>query len=200
MAELGLGYDVARELNPGLIMASTCLMGQTGPAAKLAGYGYHAASVCGFYEVTGWDDRPPGGPFNAYTDTIAPRFLATLIAALDHRRRTGEGQYIDHSQMESALHFLGPELLEAQVTGRTPAGPATSHPALRRTTPIRVSARTSGARSRSRPTRSGGAAPVLGDPAWAAGPRSTRRPAAARTRFDRSPSWPRSPPATRRAR
>jgi crotonobetainyl-CoA:carnitine CoA-transferase CaiB-like acyl-CoA transferase len=119
MAELGLGYDVARELNPGLIMASTCLMGQTGPAAKLAGYGYHAASVCGFYEVTGWDDRAPGGPFNAYTDTIAPRFLATvLIAALDHRRRTGEGQYIDHSQMESSLHFLGPELLEAQVTGK----------------------------------------------------------------------------------
>jgi crotonobetainyl-CoA:carnitine CoA-transferase CaiB-like acyl-CoA transferase len=119
MAELGLGYDVARELNPGLIMASTCLMGQTGPAANLAGYGYHAASVCGFYEVTGWEDRAPGGPFNAYTDTIAPRFLATvLMAALDHRRRTGEGQYIDHSQMESSLHFLGPELLEAQVTGK----------------------------------------------------------------------------------
>ncbi len=119
MAELGLGYDVARELNPSLIMASTCLMGQTGPAARLAGYGYHAASVCGFYEVTGWDDRAPGGPFNAYTDTIAPRFLATvLMAALDYRRRTGEGQYIDQAQMESSLHFLGPELLEAQVTGK----------------------------------------------------------------------------------
>jgi crotonobetainyl-CoA:carnitine CoA-transferase CaiB-like acyl-CoA transferase len=119
MAELGLGYEVARELNPGLIMASTCLMGQTGPAAKLAGYGYHAASVCGFYEVTGWDDRAPGGPFNAYTDTIAPRFLATaLVAALDHRRRTGEGQYIDGAQMESSLHLLGPELLEAQITGK----------------------------------------------------------------------------------
>jgi crotonobetainyl-CoA:carnitine CoA-transferase CaiB-like acyl-CoA transferase len=119
MAELGLGYDVARELNPGLIMASTCLMGQTGPAAPLAGYGYHAASVSGFYEVTGWDDRAPGGPFNAYTDTIAPRFLAAVLAAaLDHRRRTGEGQYIDGAQMEAALHFLGPELLEAQVTGK----------------------------------------------------------------------------------
>jgi benzylsuccinate CoA-transferase BbsF subunit len=119
MAELGLGYDVASKLNPGLIMASTCLMGQTGPAARLAGYGYHAASVCGFYEVTGWDDRAPGGPFNAYTDTIAPRFLATaLIAALDHRRRTGQGQYIDQAQMESSLHFLGPELLEAQTTGK----------------------------------------------------------------------------------
>ncbi len=121
MAELGLGYEVARALNPSLIMASTCLMGQTGPAAKLAGYGYHAASVCGFYEVTGWDDRAPGGPFNAYTDTIAPRFLAaTLMAALDHRRRTGEGQYIDQAQMESSLHFLGPELLDVQLTGKSP--------------------------------------------------------------------------------
>jgi crotonobetainyl-CoA:carnitine CoA-transferase CaiB-like acyl-CoA transferase len=69
--------------------------------------------------VTGWDDRAPGGPFNAYTDTIAPRFLATtLIAALDHRQRTGEGQYIDAAQMEASLHFLGPELLAAQITGK----------------------------------------------------------------------------------
>jgi crotonobetainyl-CoA:carnitine CoA-transferase CaiB-like acyl-CoA transferase len=121
MDDLGLGYDVARALNPAIIMASTCLMGQSGPAARMAGYGYHAAAVCGFYEVTGWDDRPPGGPFNAYTDTIAPRFLAaTLIAALDHRRRTGDGQRIEQAQMESALWFLAPELLDCQVCGRAP--------------------------------------------------------------------------------
>ena len=130
MAELGLGYEVARELNPGIIMATTCLMGQTGPAAELAGYGYHAAAVSGFYEITGWDDRPPAGPFNAYTDTIAPRFLATtLLAALDHRRRTGEGQFIDQAQMESSLHFLGPQLLDVQVSGRAARGAtATSIP------------------------------------------------------------------------
>jgi crotonobetainyl-CoA:carnitine CoA-transferase CaiB-like acyl-CoA transferase len=121
MAELGLGYEVARELNPSVVMASTCLLGQTGPAARLAGYGYHAAAICGFYEITGWDDRPPAGPFNAYTDTIAPRFLAAaLMAALDHRRRTGEGQYIDQAQMESALYFLAPELLHHQLGGRMP--------------------------------------------------------------------------------
>ncbi|MCU1504372.1 MAG: Crotonobetainyl-CoA:carnitine CoA-transferase CaiB-like acyl-CoA transferase [Ilumatobacteraceae bacterium] len=118
MAHLGLGYDVARGLNPDIIMATTCLLGQYGPAAKLAGYGYHAAAVSGFYEITGWDDRPPAGPFNAYTDTVAPRFLTTaLLAALDHRRRTGEGQFIDQAQMESALHFLGPELMDVQVSG-----------------------------------------------------------------------------------
>ena len=121
MADLGLGYEVVRALNPRIIMASTCLMGQTGPAARLAGYGYHAAAISGFFEITGWDDRPPGGPFNAYTDTIAPRFLAaTLLAALDHQRRTGEGQYVDQAQMESALYFLAPELLDHQVSGRTP--------------------------------------------------------------------------------
>ena len=121
IGDLGLGYDVVREINPQIIMASTCLMGQSGPAAKLAGYGYHAAAISGFFEVTGWDDRPPGGPFNAYTDTIAPRFLAaTLLAALDHRQRTGEGQYIDQAQMESALYFLAPELLDHQVSGRMP--------------------------------------------------------------------------------
>jgi crotonobetainyl-CoA:carnitine CoA-transferase CaiB-like acyl-CoA transferase len=121
IADLGLGYDVVREINPSIIMASTCLLGQTGPAASLAGYGYHAAAICGFYEITGWNDRPPAGPFNAYTDTIAPRFLAaTLMAALDHRRRTGQGQYVDQAQMESSLYFLAPELLDYQVSGRMP--------------------------------------------------------------------------------
>ncbi len=42
------------------------------------------------------------------------------MAALDHRRRTGEGQHIDQAQMESALHFLGPQLLDVQLTGRSP--------------------------------------------------------------------------------
>ena len=157
MAELGLGYEVARSLNPDIIMATTCLMGQYGPAAELAGYGYHAAAVSGFYEITGWDDRPPAGPFNAYTDTIAPRFLATtLLAALDHRRRTGEGQFIDQAQMESALHFLGPAAARrAGVRASARAETATTTRPPPRTTPTRAPASTSGAPSPSRPTSSG---------------------------------------------
>lgn len=117
---LGFGYEDARRANPSIIVVSTCLMGQTGPLATLAGYGYHAAAVAGFYDLTGWPDRAPVGPWNAYTDTIAPRFLtATLLAALDHRRRTGEGQHIDVGQMEAALHFLAPELLARQSTDQT---------------------------------------------------------------------------------
>ncbi|GIW13478.1 MAG: putative CoA-transferase [Tepidiforma sp.] len=121
MADLGLGYEAARELNPDIIYVSTCLMGQTGPAAPMAGYGYHAAAISGFYEVTGWDDRPPAGPWTAYTDTIAPRFLATsVMAAIDRWKRTGEGCRIEQAQMEAALHFLAPEVVEYQVSGKVP--------------------------------------------------------------------------------
>lgn len=121
MADLGLDYEAAKALNPDVIYVSTCLMGQTGPGAKLAGYGNHAAAISGFYEVTGWDDRPPSGPFTAYTDTIAPRFLATsVMAAIDRWKRTGEGCRIEQAQMEAALHFLATELVEYQVNGRVP--------------------------------------------------------------------------------
>jgi crotonobetainyl-CoA:carnitine CoA-transferase CaiB-like acyl-CoA transferase len=120
MAALGLGYEAAREANPRIIMASTCLMGQTGPAASLGGYGFHAAAISGFVEITGRPDQPPSGPWSAYTDTVANRFLvASILAALDHRRRTGEGQYIEQSQMESSLHFLAPEILGYQISGAT---------------------------------------------------------------------------------
>ena len=116
---LGIGYEAAKAANPDVIFVSTCLSGQTGPIAHMAGYGYHAAALAGFYGLTGWEDGTPCAPGLAYTDTIAPRFLtATLLAAIDHRRRTGEGQYIDLSQLEASIHFLAPELLELQATGR----------------------------------------------------------------------------------
>ena len=118
ISRMGLGYDDIKAINPQVIMVSTCLMGQTGPAAQLAGYGYHAGAIAGFYEVTGWQDLGPSGPWVAYTDTIAPRFISILLAAaIDHRGRTGEGCYFDVAQIETALHFLGPELMDLQVNG-----------------------------------------------------------------------------------
>ncbi len=122
MTAWGFGYEALRAVNPQLIMVSTCLMGQTGPLADYAGFGNLAAAWCGFTDLVGWPDRPPVGPFGAYTDYISPRFaLAVLLAALDHRRRTGEGQFIDVSQAEAALHFLTPALLDAEVNGRQPS-------------------------------------------------------------------------------
>src|SRR5262249_23288998 len=61
------------------------------------------------------------GPFSAYTDYVSPRIaLATLLAALEHRRHTGEGQHIDLAQGEAALHFLAPLLLDVQLNKRRP--------------------------------------------------------------------------------
>jgi len=118
-----LDYDSLRIIKPDLIMLSSCLMGQSGPLAGFVGFGNMAAAVSGFYNLCGWPDRPPSGPFGAYTDYVAPRFGAVaVLAALDYRKRTGKGQYIDQSQAESALHFLAPVLLDCAANGRMSQG------------------------------------------------------------------------------
>jgi crotonobetainyl-CoA:carnitine CoA-transferase CaiB-like acyl-CoA transferase len=118
MKAFGLGWETLREINPRLIMLSTCLMGQTGPLAMYAGFGNLAAAITGFHEVAGWPDRDPVGPYGAYTDYIAPRYNgAAILAALEHRRRTGEGQYIDMAQAEAAVHFLSPAILDYIANG-----------------------------------------------------------------------------------
>jgi len=118
-----LDYDSLKAIKPDLIMLSSCLMGQTGPMSGFVGFGNMAAAVSGFYNLCGWPDRAPSGPFGAYTDYVAPRFGAvSVLAALEYRKRTGKGQYIDQSQAESALHFLSPALLDYAVNGRVAQG------------------------------------------------------------------------------
>ena len=120
MRAWGLDYAALQQVKPDIIMLSTCLMGQSGPLAQFAGFGNLAAAISGFFSLTGWPDRPPAGPFGAYTNYVAPRFTAVaILAALEYRRRTGQGQYIDQSQAESALHFLTPALLDYTVHGRS---------------------------------------------------------------------------------
>jgi crotonobetainyl-CoA:carnitine CoA-transferase CaiB-like acyl-CoA transferase len=119
MRNWGFDYESLRKIKPDIIMLSTCLMGQTGPLSRFAGFGNLAAALCGFYNLVGWSDRSPSGPFSAYTDYIGPRFGAVaLMAALIHRKRTGHGQYIDLAQAESALHFLAVPLLDTVANGR----------------------------------------------------------------------------------
>ena len=119
MRAWGFDYESLRQVKPDLIMLSTCLMGQSGPLSRFAGFGNLAAALCGFYNLVGWPDRPPSGPFSAYTDYIAPRFGAcALMAALIHKKLTGEGQYIDQAQAESALHFLALPILDFSANQR----------------------------------------------------------------------------------
>ncbi|MCY4433126.1 MAG: CoA transferase [bacterium] len=118
-ARLGFGYEHVRALNPGAVMLSSCMRGQTGPEARHTGFGLHGACLGGFTAITGWPDCPPHPPWGAYTDFISPRYaLSALGAALHHRNRTGQGQYIDLSQIEASIHFLAPLVLEYRDSGR----------------------------------------------------------------------------------
>jgi benzylsuccinate CoA-transferase BbsF subunit len=131
MRAWGLGYDDLVATRPDLLMLSSCLMGQTGPLASFSGFGNLAAAISGFHAITGWPDRPPSGPYSAYTDYVSPRItVAVLLAALDHRARTGQGQYIDLSQAEASLHLLTPALLDHELTGRVLGRSGNRHPEL----------------------------------------------------------------------
>ena len=118
MKRLGLDYETVSREHPDLVMISTCLMGQTGPWASFAGYGPHGAAISGLHNITGWPDRPPVGPNGPYTDVIAPHYaISALAAAILERRRTGFGQHLDVSQVESAIHFIEPLVLDQVVNG-----------------------------------------------------------------------------------
>lgn len=119
MARWGLSYEELSKDNPGLVMVSTSLTGQTGPFAKYSGYGGHGAAIAGFQNIVGRDNAAPVGPYGPYTDFVTPRFgIPATLAALDHQRRTGQGCWLDISQTEAGVQFLAAQIAETSVTGR----------------------------------------------------------------------------------
>ena len=115
--KFGLQYDKVRKLNPEIVMLSTSQMGREGPLARYKGFGVQTAAMAGFHQITGYGDGPMG-PFGAYTDMVSIQWLVTaVVAALDHRRRTGKGQYIDHSQFEAGVHAIAPAVLDFAANG-----------------------------------------------------------------------------------
>lgn len=119
MRRLGLHYEALRDMNPRIIMLSTCNMGQTGRRAAHPGFGTQLSSLSGFTHLTGHPGGPPQLLYGPYIDYIAVAFGGVaVLAALEHRRRTGEGQHIDLSQYETGLHFVAGALLDYQVNGR----------------------------------------------------------------------------------
>jgi benzylsuccinate CoA-transferase BbsF subunit len=119
MARFGLSYEEIKKVKPDIIMLSTCMQGQTGPASAHPGSGFTLTSLTGFNYITGWPDRAPAGIYGPYTDVIAPIYnAACIMGALDYRRRTGKGQYLDLSQCECSVQFLSPLVLDYVVNGR----------------------------------------------------------------------------------
>ncbi len=118
MKRMGLDYETLKKIKPDIIMMSSALMGQTGPWHNSPGYGDQLSAISGLHEISGWPDRIPG-EIGFYTDFIAPRFNAlTLLAALDYRRRTGKGQFLDLAQHQAGVQYIAPLILDNVVNDR----------------------------------------------------------------------------------
>ena len=118
MEKFGLDYENLRKLNPDLVMASGCLFGQTGPQRRYPGFGAQGSAISGFNHITGWPDGPAIGPYGTITDSLSPRFVAlSIAAALWRRSRTGQGECIDVSQIETAVYCLSELVTRYSATG-----------------------------------------------------------------------------------
>jgi benzylsuccinate CoA-transferase BbsF subunit len=118
MERLGLGFKALTEVNPRLVMLSTCNMGQTGPRADQPGFGSQLSALGGFCGMTGFPDGPPMLLYGPYIDFIASSLGgAAVLAAILRVRKSGKGALIDLSQYECGLHFMGAALQDYFSTG-----------------------------------------------------------------------------------
>ena len=132
LAKYGLDYATVAKANPRLVYASITGFGQNGPYADRAGYDFIIQGMSGFMSVTGErDDLPGGGPQKAgiaITDLMTGMFATVAIqAALAHRDRTGEGQWIDTCLFDSAVAMMAVMNLNYLVTGTPPGRAGNAH-------------------------------------------------------------------------
>ncbi|HLZ69331.1 MAG TPA: CoA transferase [Dehalococcoidia bacterium] len=118
----GLTYADVAAVRPDIIYVNIPMQGNWGPHRDFLGFGGVLAPVSGYSYLAGWPDRAPIGVGTNYPDYVINPGHATIaiLAALRHRDRTGEGQQIELSQLESTLNGLGPALMEAAANGTVP--------------------------------------------------------------------------------
>jgi benzylsuccinate CoA-transferase BbsF subunit len=118
---MGLGYEKLREFRADLVMISMSGYGQNGPYRNYLGYGPPAAALSGFFDQMGYEGMGPMELGISYMDPNAGIFGAVAVmAALIHRKKTGQGQYIDQSQLETAVGLMGEGLMHYEMTGKGP--------------------------------------------------------------------------------
>lgn len=120
MEKLGLGYEDLAKVKEDIIMIESSGFGATGPYRSYAGFAPIFASFGGLAYVTGYADGEPN-VMSGVQDLRAGTLSAFIVlAALLHRQKTGEGQYIDLSSSECLSTLIGPELMEFTMNGRSP--------------------------------------------------------------------------------
>lgn len=121
MANWGLDYPNLKRLKPEIIMLSMSTMGQTGPLRDYVGFAPTVHALSGMTYLTSYPDKPPVGLGFAYADHAAGLFAClALLGALEHRRRTGEGQNIDLSEVEAMASLLGGVFIDYTRGGTEP--------------------------------------------------------------------------------
>ena len=129
MERWGLAYEDIRKTNPGVIMFSASMQGRGGPYSNHPGFGPVLTALSSHTHLTGWPDRTPTSPYGAYTDFLLPHLtVAAITAALDNRRRTGQGCHVDFSQLEGSLYFVAPPLIDFAANGRIQTRQGNRHP------------------------------------------------------------------------
>ena len=105
IGRLGFGWDAVHKINPRLIMGSISAFGQTGPLATLPGYDYIGAAYAGVLSMIGEADGPPYFYMLGIGDVMTgTHLLAAINGALFYRERTGRGQYVEASLLDSYFH------------------------------------------------------------------------------------------------
>jgi crotonobetainyl-CoA:carnitine CoA-transferase CaiB-like acyl-CoA transferase len=118
MVNLGLGVDVLRQANPTIITASLAGFGQTGPWRDYSAFAFPTEEASGLAYLNGERGGPPVLNGTSVTDAMVAAMGAfAIVGALERRARTGEGDAIDLSQIETLTTFISGELVQAQVTG-----------------------------------------------------------------------------------
>ncbi|MGH7894779.1 MAG: CoA transferase, partial [Candidatus Binatia bacterium] len=120
----GLDYDDVCRVRPDVVYLASQGYGRGGPLGEVQGFGPMNGAFAGACWVWNHPDAPyPAASSLNHPDHVASKLaLAAILAALEHRRRTGEGQLIDMAQSETTAFLLGEAYLEGPLTGR-PAGP-----------------------------------------------------------------------------
>jgi benzylsuccinate CoA-transferase BbsF subunit len=120
MDKLGLGYKDLIQVKPDIIMLEATGFGGKGPYKGFAGFAPIFASFGGLAYLTGYEDGPPN-PMSGVQDLRAGTQGAfAILAALLHRQKTGEGQYIDLSSSECITTLVGSEMMDYTMNGRSP--------------------------------------------------------------------------------
>jgi crotonobetainyl-CoA:carnitine CoA-transferase CaiB-like acyl-CoA transferase len=133
LKKYGLDYQSLKAINPRLIYCSLTGFGQTGPYAQRAGYDFMIQGMGGIMSVTGQPDGTPGAePMKvgvAFADIFTGLYCTIAIeAALFHRERTGQGQYIDVALLDSQVGVLANQALNYLVGGAVPTRLGNAHP------------------------------------------------------------------------